>query len=423
MFYRGWIPTVNKRLSYRIIGETRYPEPATYSNVVSNEHRYAVVWQTRSLSDVLFPYVLSKLFGVSGDFHFFLVVRGHAGARSADAKLIGKLYAVRSLHLSWPLVESEFAEYLLQLREHEYEQNVSDPRSCRDIYCSVHDLLERVSDISANVVIRRSGMLSIHALRWHDEDLRRSSYDYASSHTGEFEHGIADQMYFFVRDISHHHQHHSPDTDTLITVHADATNDLAWARNIIYSLYYRIITRKRYLADEEQAQAQGILAYLMSFKSAVQDRAIELGVGPSIPSFNDESLRYSLEATKDYVALTTARRRVSIDVNRNVILGALVVILGMLTFMVSFADPSGAVSPTMRVAANFVREQAGWILPGLMILTSAYFGVGLFDALGRRAPFIRDAVRLALLNRRMALLILLIFGAACAGLALWLVNS
>ena len=79
MHYRGWVPTVNCRLSFRIIGQSNFPTRSSYRNILTKNHGYVLAIQRRNLSDVLFAGIVERLLGVSGKFDFVIAARVRRG--------------------------------------------------------------------------------------------------------------------------------------------------------------------------------------------------------------------------------------------------------------------------------------------------------------------------------------------------------
>ncbi|WP_256753317.1 hypothetical protein [Mesorhizobium sp. Mes31] len=273
MSYRGWVPTVNGRLSFKLIGESRYPSEADYANFSTVSHQYALAVQTRNLSDVLFDRFLSALLSVSGEFNFYLCGRSRRGPGSADAYLIGKLYVFRRFCEGSYAVSGGIKHLLTQMRNTTF---LDQDDGAQSSYLSAHDLLASNCDISADFVLRRNGMISISKLAWSDNEFARNSVDYEQDRHVDLEQSVADQLYFFVRDISHQHQHHGPDADTIITTHRSQADNLQWCNGVIYSLYFHIINIKRRSDPIEHVRVLGILAYLQSFKKVAEIRAEQI---------------------------------------------------------------------------------------------------------------------------------------------------
>jgi hypothetical protein len=93
--YAGWVPCVNGRLSFRHIGEARYPTEARYANVTIDTQRLILVYQHRPLSDVLFQAIFHPLFNIQGSFYFALS-GGSVGTPGNTDEIQGKIYIYKS---------------------------------------------------------------------------------------------------------------------------------------------------------------------------------------------------------------------------------------------------------------------------------------------------------------------------------------
>jgi len=84
---------------------------------------------------------------------------------------------------------------------------------------------------------------------------------YPSQRTRE----LAAQHYFFIRDITHKHQHHSPSTDTIIDVYPwnQDKKNRDWQRKVLSSLYRSALIARR--SRKQNAGAAGILVYANKF--------------------------------------------------------------------------------------------------------------------------------------------------------------
>jgi hypothetical protein len=72
---------------------------------------------------------------------------------------------------------------------------------------------------------------------------------------------LASQVYFFLRDICHIHQHHADSSDTISDVTDCTDEEDAWKRETLYSLYRWVIQQKRAKRVEAYFSAKGVLSY------------------------------------------------------------------------------------------------------------------------------------------------------------------
>jgi hypothetical protein len=76
---------------------------------------------------------------------------------------------------------------------------------------------------------------------------------------------VASQIYFFVRDVCHVHQHHAPTSDTILDVVPHSVGEHHWKRETLYSLYRWVIQQKRSKSPSAYVDAKGVLAYARAF--------------------------------------------------------------------------------------------------------------------------------------------------------------
>lgn len=388
--YKAWVPTVNGRLSFRFIGETNYPTRPEYSNLRIGKHQYIVVRQNRNSSDVLFG--LSKFFGIDGSFEYLLAARARVDDRSPDAKLIGRLYLFRAVSLK--RIKNQLDRLFAYYRE--LERNPFNGVRLRYLYGQTHLLLESEADIVANSILHRNGVLAISNIRWRDINLYNRSADYFTESHAEINSGIADQLYFFVRDIAHQHQHHSPDADTIITAQECLGTDTSWCKDVLYSLYYHIIDMKRQAAFSEQIRALGILAYIQSFEQIAKQ------AGCDLPLFNREAAKESIESSRAYIESKLSQERQQADKTRTIALWLGGLSLAMIGLVVGFAEDTVPADPWVIKAANFLKVQAWTILIPFGVAALYWTST---RVLYRCKPLWRDITRAALVNRVLALVI------------------
>jgi hypothetical protein len=303
--YSGWVPTVNSRLSFRHIGESRNPCESRYANVTTDDARLVLAYQHRPLSDALFKWIVHPLRRLDGSFYFVLTARSE-GVPGETEELRGAIFIYKS-HEDWKAVGRAAVRPRVQavnLSVHTFHLN-------RDSYTeslfreSEHDLTQ-TSDIIIRYRLFRTGEVYFGTPKFNDSELESESVEYAAAQGQDFNKGIADQCYFFLRDITHTHQHHAPSSDTILILQYRHHDDVLWRRNIVYSLNHHIIRSKRFADAASLFQAMGVLSYCQSFKSICQER---FGAPiPGLPIFNDDALLASLRARADERTLQATER-------------------------------------------------------------------------------------------------------------------
>lgn len=408
------MPTVNGRLSFKLIGDTRYPREPEYVNSYDGAHQYVAALQSRQLSDVLFEPVVGPLLGYSGEFDCILCARSRKASSSPDSKLIGQAYLFHRSTFKQTGAREIFSAAMTSMRRF-YPGTVNT--QLKEDYIQLSRDMARLCDLSVEVVLNRDGVITLYNVKWNNSVLSRNTLDHSGAIDFDFEHGIADQIYFFIRDLTHQHQHHGNDADTIITTHRLASpKDMAWALEIMYSLYFHIITVKRKENPAEHVRALGILAYLQSYKNIIKRRAEKSDQKLTLPEFDDAASKESIKATKDYIDLRLNEQKKNSDNQKAFLLWFVATTFTVVNFTVGFADK--AIPPNQSIAsvANFLKENA-YALPVLAIIALIY---SLSNVIMKpRYDFKRDVVRLSFAGRNTTIAIALLFGIIFLGLGIW----
>lgn len=306
--YRGWIPTVAGKLSYRVIGDTKHPEPCIRANSIVGDHRYILCYQKRDLSDAVHS-KLTLLRSFSGDFRFVFIGRVKLDLNAINLPLYGHIYLFKDLRRWRSFTEGEVRQ--CQQFIYHYQHNLDEQAAIENrVVESIHTLKRRLderADIAASVVLKRTGELLISRVVPRQREFMEASIDlhvYANLSLPDI---VAAQFYYFLRDISHTHQHHNKNTDTILSIHK-SDNDIDWRKNVLFSLYNHIIARKRTSKLTDSVQALGILAYAHAFYAICRERLAERHVWNTVkhtfPTFLDEPLTDSIKATLEQQKIT-----------------------------------------------------------------------------------------------------------------------
>jgi hypothetical protein len=300
--YAGWIPTANGRLSFRHVGDSRNPQEARRANLALNSRRLIVAQQNRPLSDALFSYVVHWIVGLEGSFWFVLAAESIGTPGDTD-QLVGKVFVYKS-DADWWRVEQEIDAGIVALSELANSLLVNRESEASACFDATRSRLEQTSDIEVDFSLFRNGEVYFGIPKFRDGHVRSASLQFAETTNGlDFNKWVADQSYFFLRDISHAHQHHSPSSDTLLILQVrDDDTDFGWRKRIIFALQHYIIRSKRFADATSLYQAAGILAYCNSFLQICKDATAN---NFDVPKFNNEALHDSLMAKAQEVSLRT----------------------------------------------------------------------------------------------------------------------
>jgi hypothetical protein len=143
--------------------------------------------------------------------------------------------------------------------------------------------------------LHRNGVLNVTI----DERDERAA-DAPQFPTGHRQHAVVSQIYFFLRDVGHRHQHHHDTTDTIVDLHEirDGSDDINWRLKTLYSIYRRIISFKRQRDIAVQIQSVGLIAYAKAFKRIWLEQRPDAEAACEIPTYYDDAMRESIQASE-----------------------------------------------------------------------------------------------------------------------------
>ena len=207
MLYKGWVPTVIGRLSFRSIGDTSFPDRSISSNITISDgakrDRYIFAFQRRRLGDTAFPAITNSILGLNGSFYFTLasVSDDH---EPNNNKLLGAICIF--IQPNWSLAKDE-ARSLVRC-------DPTDVAQYKEQWATLTSHISRHADCIVNFTLFRNGNCEFSKPQIHSEAFQ------------EMEDGdICNQAYSFLRDITRAHQHHDPSADTLLTVRTVAEDE------------------------------------------------------------------------------------------------------------------------------------------------------------------------------------------------------
>lgn len=287
--YIGWVPTVGRRLSYSLIGYTNHPSVANTANVADNKNRRILCLQTRTLLDSALPIFKSQLakwlFKYDGSFVFLLDAESTTNLLEEDQSLHGKLYVFKDR------IDAEVDNKILDIKNaiselSEYDYSL--PGTLNDFYSKIQEKhlgnVQERSIFFADFVLERDGIIGI---------------DFNGGNT--LEHLICAQLFFFIKDISHRHQHHHPKTDTILDVYE--MSNINWQDEILRALYKRVLDFKRSRNEWVCASALGILTYIKAFKKVCDAKSIKFTVNR-----DDNDLSESIRIAQDELRHQTSQK-------------------------------------------------------------------------------------------------------------------
>lgn len=299
----GWIPNVAGRLSFSHIGSTNFPTRCLKNNQGNGFGRRLAVAQRRKLNDWLLPdWYFKFLYGFSSDWIFVFIGESCPDRFDQIARMQGELFVIEKC--TWELIADHdgyvsLKDYFVGEFFPWVKERISELPSGRIPEKSAQHIREH-SLFSYIVKIRRSGVLWM--LPNHIASDIHFSEGYIQSEqppSGNDVAYVANQAFFFLKDISHKHQHHHQSSDT-ITELGRLDKRHSWIAQTHYRIHRKIIELRRSSNPRKLYNASGILAYLNALKSAVNFTAVTKHRGPL--TYNhaeiEQSLKSSLEVMK-----------------------------------------------------------------------------------------------------------------------------
>jgi len=288
--YAGWVPTANGRLSFRQVGESKHPTESIYANITTGKGRLVLAYQHRPLSDVLFQPLIHYFCSISGRFWFVIAARSDEEPSSAEEMrgFIG-IYKSRD---DWRQNETIVRDAVIEINSLRFSMEADRDAATENTFSNAQGHVNATADIRIAFHVFRSGEVYFSEPSFRDSELAFASNNYAQGCGHNFPKWVADQSYFFLRDITHTHQHHAPSSDTILILQKRDPEDHDWRRRIIFSLYHQIISAKRFGDAPSAYQSLGIQAYCMSFKK-ICGKSLDW---KEDERFNDQALKQSLEA-------------------------------------------------------------------------------------------------------------------------------
>ncbi len=331
MEYKGWIPTVTGRLSFDFFGDSDCPSEAISQNISDSVSRYAIIYQKRRLSDATLPckHRTARLFfnlqtvfwyvclGFSSE--IVLQKDSCANQGSTEPSLEGILYIFQDDKI-W----IETAKKLI-----EPAQSILEKFSSRDplIKGNLREFDKKYNELSlklreeamfcAKYELARNGILTLAI----DESLppfkNAPKFPKDLNKKNHLQHIVCSQLFFFLRDIGHRHQHHHPTTDTIIDLYPSSSDDATWRRETLRSLCRKAVEFKRGKRYELYSSALGVLAYIKSFQYVNDTENPTVKV---LPGFNVDALEKGINAAIHSYNFQINQKSARNDTIRNIVI-------------------------------------------------------------------------------------------------------
>ena len=295
--FTGWIPNVAGRLSFSHIGQTKHPGPCRVYNEDDGVFRLVLCAQRRNLADALLaPGYFKFVYGFDPAWHFVFLASTEAEGDDSRARLKGHVYAFSKnqwLNGACSAVEDAISEAEVSFQECHANLDVSRQGE-------IHDELIKMASYYTPCELSRDGVTTLEDISSSKEVFFSTGITKAPAQVGDMaSRYLANQSYFFLKDISHHHRHHHRRADTITVAHP--SDGGVWVRETQYGIHRRVIEKRRSRAPMVLYDALGVMAYLKSFRDLVKAR--------NNKNWSDALGDYSLKETEDSLKSSLEKHR------------------------------------------------------------------------------------------------------------------
>lgn len=323
------MPTVAGRLSFGTVGAAPGNKNVETANISIGGQRLIVCYQERDTSDVLLPRksVAAPFFlKLKGQLWFICIARSEEAYGLPQEKLSGRIFIVSDDN-RWP---TQGRPILKNAQETMRKSDLSAGSSNHNVTSSLEAASRDISEISSFWVdfrLCRNGETTL-CLNHNERFCANATRILQNAEKSHFYDLLCRQAFYFLKDICHRHQHHSPKTDTLADLYL-FTDDISWRRDTLYALYRKIIHFKRNRTEDAVLDSMGTLAYAQSFHAICERN----NKNHQLPAFDDESLTCSLEAAYKELTLEREIRRDRLSVFLAFIFGIIGCLLALLSLL------------------------------------------------------------------------------------------
>lgn len=306
MTYFGWIPNLRGRLSFSTIGTSTKPYPFKKSI----ESNFKLITHARMLNDSALPrklrliiftmkyspfrVILKSLF----TFFSYLSDKKKSGNRFCNLiivktliSLFSQLFANKTLErliflsgdFAFVYIEPLDSEDINKVQGHVHiisklDKNLPSTiaylKSGNIAYSVANDTLGAISVLNSSFTLPRNGLLTIDNVELKevsDKDLRWSTRSQGDVYDN-FKTNSVSQIYYFLKDLCHQHQHHDSKSDKLLPLIQSTSSEYIpkLANEVLKSLYRTILKMRRTHSEKDYYAMKGIMVYTKSFKQIIQ---------------------------------------------------------------------------------------------------------------------------------------------------------
>lgn len=370
--FRGWVPTITGNLSFSVLGTSKSPRKDEKAYRIVGGRRYTLAVQRRHTSDAVFG-LYDVFHDREASFHFVMLCASFEDENHNANH--GSVFVVDSREY-W-----RFSHNIASLKhaaDDEFERFFSFA------FLGLQDAVDQKKAVRVNFSLDRAGGVSLKS----EVDPKKQSDEGV----------IENQVYYFLRDISHRHQHHEATSDTILKCYRfdslSPASTQRWKRETLYALYRWIIQQKRAQSLEAYINCKGVLAYACSFEELHVDRKSDT----LVPAYNAKRTLESLDSSVQRSLHVTSPRFVAVFLNQVLpLLGLILALFGQVAAGLGGFTRNQSPSEQMERLHSLFELTVKY--PIWVILMSfapiVYFGMGRFLR-GILMPRIRPMQRIAI---------------------------
>lgn len=282
--YAGWVPNVRSHLSFSLIGAARRADAFTqsysgkpvrlvlvYQERISNDLPWPDLWVRRTRPDLVHEWVME------------------ARTKSTLAPLLTRESAAEAPGASLPTHVDRQGMLLGRVHVLPYQVDVEPGERQQAAVAEIRELIARAPAVFDDAEL--DDLQSSVVAKLRQGSLNRAELSFALMRTGEvrlwyegedvpfnderklFE--LAEQAYFFIKDVVHDHAHHDPTSDQItplvrmrgVDAEPDHGDELAWRRETLWSLSREVERLHRQGGLVSQRRSLGIIAYAEAFQT------------------------------------------------------------------------------------------------------------------------------------------------------------
>lgn len=291
--FKAWVPNVSGALSFSTIGSGFYPSQPVRANIGDQSVRYIIAYQERNLLDAVFPF-LARFRGLRGKFICLCVAHSSDNPLDSSEDLQGRIFIFHD-HDQW----ERDPKGLVHQSQQKLRRFVTagGGASLRNYFSSTHSqLLQQLlafSDFFVDFTLNRNGVTTLTIPDNYEALISPNapSFPGTLADRQHVERIVCSQLFFFLKDLAHNHQHHDPKLDTLVDIHP-FHNDIEWRARIIRILYRKVIEYKRNVRPSNYHSSLGMLIYAKSFRGI----SLKDGISQLQPIIQDDLLEDAIKA-------------------------------------------------------------------------------------------------------------------------------